>query len=303
MSLLSAIEPLRVANRLAERQLFRWQILSETGDPVYASNEMSLLEHQAMLDVAPPRNLLINSSFHPEKHLNQDTANWINGLARQGAIIGALDTGCYLLAQTDLLEKRIVTLHWEAVPAFEEAYPYIEVSNELFEIDDKLITCAGGTAATDMMLHIIQQQCGTDLAIDVCEQFIKNGIRQKSDKQRLHLSARLNVHHPRLIKVLTMMEENPDYPLTTEQLANRAHLSVRQLERLFRQHLDSTPTGYYLKLRLERAGHMLQHSELTIAEIASACGFNSSPHFCRSFRNHFEMTPGEFRRKELPIIQ
>ena len=296
VSLLSATETMRVANRFAGREVFRWELLSENGQPVYASNEMALQPHIPMLEADLPRNLIINSSFNPEQHIQPDTVSWVRKVARSGAVLGAIDTGCYLLSAANQLKNHRITLHWEASPAFTEENPDIEITNELFEIDRNLITCAGGTAAMDLMLHIIQSELGHELALSICEQFIKHGTRQKSDKQRINLAARLKVHHPRLLKVLALMEENIDSPLSTTELAGYAHISVRQLERLFRSHLDSSPSSYYIRLRLERARQLLRETHLSVSEIGIACGFSSGPHFTRSYQSHFSVNPSEDRK-------
>tara|TARA_R110002094_G_C4897262_1_gene210089 strand:- start:321 stop:1277 length:957 start_codon:yes stop_codon:yes gene_type:complete len=295
VALLSAIEPMRVANRFAGREVFRWQLLSEDGKPVEASNQLALQKPLSIYQVETPRNLFVCSSFHPENYIRDDTVAWLKNLSRKGSLIGAMDTGCYLLATAGLLKNHRITLHWEAVPAFQEDHPELEITNELFEIDRNLMTCAGGTSAIDMMLYIIQAELGHELAIRVCEQFIKSGIRQKSDKQRIDLAARLKIHHPRLLRVLAKMEAHLDSPLSPGELAAQAHLSVRQLERLFRSLLDNSPSGYYMKLRLERARQLLKESHLSIAEIGIACGFSSSPHFTRSYRKQFGCSPSEDR--------
>ncbi|WP_271271601.1 GlxA family transcriptional regulator [Aliamphritea hakodatensis] len=295
VGLLSAIEPLRVANRFAGREIFRWQLLSDDGESVNACNQLAIQQTQSIQDVETPKNLFVCASFNPEKYINETTLSWLKKLYRKGSVLGAMDTGCYVLAAANLLRNQRFTLHWEAVPAFQEDNPGVEISNELFEIDKNLITCAGGTAAIDMMLHIIQAEFGHDLAINVCEQFIQSGIRQKSAKQRIGLAARLKIHHPRLLKVLAKMEANIENPLSPSELAEHAHLSVRQLERLFRSHLDKSPTGYYMQIRLERAQQLLRESHLSVAEIGIACGFSSAPHFTRSYRNQFQLSPSEDR--------
>lgn len=295
VGLLSAIEPLRVANRFADREIFRWQLLSDDGNSVNACNQLAIQQTQSIQDVETPKNLFVCASFNPEKHISSGTLTWLKKLYRKGSILGAMDTGCYVLAAANLLRNQRFTMHWEAIPAFQEDHPGLEISNELFEIDKNLITCAGGTAAIDMMLHIIQAEFGHDLAINVCEQFIQSGIRQKSAKQRIGLAARLKIHHPRLLKVLAKMEANIENPLSPSELAGHAHLSVRQLERLFRSHLDKSPTGYYMQIRLERARQLLRESHLSVAEIGIACGFSSAPHFTRSYRNQYQLSPSEDR--------
>lgn len=295
VALLSAIEPMRVANRMAGTEVFRWQLIASGPDPVKASNQLVLQPCAPLADVAIPDNVFVCASFHPERYLLPDTIAWLQKASRGGALLGAMDTGCYLLQAAGLIKNHRVTLHWEAIPAFQEEFPGVEVTSELFEIDRNLITCAGGTAALDLMLYVIQASFGEDLAIRVCEQFIKSGIRQKSDTQRIDLAARLGVYHPRLLQVVEHMEQHLEEPLTQANLARQAKLSVRQLERLFKQYLQATPAAYYLQLRLLRARALLRDSRLSVAEIALACGFVAVAHFSRAYRREFGHAPSAER--------
>lgn len=295
VSLLSAIEPLRIANRLAGKDLFRWQCFSENGYAVVASNGMALQQSLNITTEPSPRNLFVNASFHPEKHLSENATQWLRSLSKQGYMIGALDTGCYLLAKAKLLDGYNVTLHWEAKPAFQERYPQLNVSSELFEIDRKRITCAGGTAATDMVLYLIDHYYHTDLATLVCEQLIKNGARSHSDNQRISGSKRLNLHHPKILNALALMDANIETPLATSDLANALSISIRQLERLFLQHLKCSPSIYYLQRRIEHARYLLSDSGLSIAEIALASGFSSTAHFSRRYREFYGTTASQYR--------
>ncbi len=296
MALLSAIEPMRVANRMAEREVFRWQLITMDENQVLASNGLALHKTRSIHEVPEPRNLFICSSFQPEKYIKECVLTWLRKLKRHGAVLGAMDTGSYLLAAADLLNRHRFTLHWEATPAFKEVHPTLEVSNELFEIDRNIITCAGGTSAIDLLLYIIQNDFSPKLAITVCEQFIKNGIRHKSDKQRINLAARLKVHHPRMLRVLEELEKNLLSPLSTNELADHAHLSIRQLERLFRDHFNDTPSSYYLILRLERAQQLLKDTHLRISGVSIACGFNTAANFSRCYRKHYNCNPREERK-------
>jgi len=296
ISLLSAIEPLRVANRLAGKTLYRWQCLSENGQPVFASNDMALQQHHAIDEVATPRNLFVVSSFNPQNYINQVTISWLRQLNRQGSLLGSFDTGCYLLAAADLLNDHPVALHWEAIPAFEETYPRLKISPDLFQISANRITCAGGTAVLDLLFELLQQTDNSSLASSVCDQFIKGAIRQNSDKQRLNLAHSLNIYNPRLLRVLALMASQIDNPIDLKQLAQMSFVSLRQLERLFQQFLNCSPSHYYLNLRLHRAHQLLCESSLSTPEIAAASGFNSTSHFGRVYRKHFGITPGAQRR-------
>tara|TARA_R110001583_G_scaffold103458_1_gene250682 strand:- start:6532 stop:7494 length:963 start_codon:yes stop_codon:yes gene_type:complete len=291
ISLLSAIEPLRIANRLSGQQLYSWKLVTEDGSSVQASNGMSLLTDMSMHDMGLISKLIICSSFNPEDYDHKAAFNWFQQLSRKGIIIGALDTGCHILARAGLLDGYQVTMHWEAVPAFKEEFPNIVVVDKLFEIDRNRISCAGGIAALDMMLHIIQRVHGRELALGVSEQCINKQIRDESDQQREKLSLRLGTHNAKLLKIVQLMSDNLENPFNSRELALYAHVSVRQLERLFKQHLDDTPSGYYLKLRLECSRQLLQQSVMNIMEISIACGFNSPSHFSRAYRSKFGVSP------------
>ncbi|MFT5721557.1 MAG: AraC family carnitine catabolism transcriptional activator [Motiliproteus sp.] len=295
VSLLSAIEPLRIANRLGERQVFRWQCLSASDEPVMASNGMALQPCLNMNLASSPRNLFVNASFHPEHNLDDKIIQWLRRLNMKGYVIGALDTGCYLLAKAKILENRRITLHWEAKAAFKEQHSGLVVTNEIFEIDGKCITCAGGTAASDMVLHLISGYCGSELAKKVCDQLVKNGMREQTEQQTMGWMKQLNIYHPKLLKALELMTENIEAPLSSQEIANLLAISMRQLERLFTKHCESTPSEYYLHLRIDHARQLLLDSSLSISEIAFASGFSSVTHFSRSYRKRHGTTASAYR--------
>ncbi|MDE0809947.1 MAG: helix-turn-helix domain-containing protein, partial [Alphaproteobacteria bacterium] len=164
-------------------------------------------------------------------------------------------------------------------------------SSDIYEIDRDRVTCSGGTAALDMMLHLIGRQHGQTIANDVSEQFIHDRIREPHDHQRMELRARLGVSHPKLIAVISDMEGNLEEPLSQTELARQATLSTRQLERLFRKYLGATPTRYYLNLRLQRARQLLLQTTMSILSVALACGFVSASHFSKCYRECFGKTP------------
>src|SRR5262249_41055702 len=159
----------------------------------------------------------------------------------------------------------------------------LEVGDDLFEIDRDRATCSGGTAALDMMLHLIRIDHGHDLAMSVAEQVIHTQIRDPEDSQRLAPAARLGVTHPKLLSVIAMMEKNLEQPLDRTELARRVDLSVRQVERLFHKYLNTRPMRYYLTLRLARARLLLTQTDRSILDVALACGFETASHFSKCF--------------------
>ena len=228
----------------------------------------------------------------------QETLHLIRRLDRNGAIIGAICTGTYLMAAAGLLDERRCTIHWENIDGLAEEFPLLEITNELFEIDDKRVTCSGGTASLDMILYLIAQVHGQSLAAQVSDQFIHDRIRDPSDRQRMELRSRLGVSHPKLLAVVGLMELGLEEPLSQTELAMKANLSTRQLERLFRKYLSTTPTRYYLNLRLAKARQLLRQTAMSILSIALACGFVSASHFSKCYREVYGRTPRAERQPE-----
>jgi transcriptional regulator GlxA family with amidase domain len=292
----SAIEPLRIANRLSGRELYRWQVVSVAGGPVRASNGVLMMTDQTLADVAirPGRRapmVVICSGLGAEHVRDPQLFAWLRRADRTGAAIGAVCTGAYLLARAGLLDGYRCTIHWENLPAFREDFPEIPVQSDLFEVDRNRLTCSGGTAALDMMLHLIATEHGQELATKVSEQCIVDRIRSSFDHQRMPYRVRHGIHHPKLISAIELMEANVEEPIDQDALAGYVGLSRRQLERLFGKHLGRTPAQYYLELRLERARHLLCQTTMPIMAIAFACGFVSASHFSTCYRQMYGKTP------------
>jgi AraC family carnitine catabolism transcriptional activator len=297
MAFACALEPLRVANRLGGGGLYRWTILSRRGEPVPASNGLRFVADGSLADAAPVTTLIVCAGFEPQDGFDAGVQAWLRRLARPGATLGALDTGSFFLGWAGLLDGYRATTHWESLDSFREQFPKVEVTSHLFEVDRTRLTCGGGTGALDMMLYLIQLDHGYRLATAVSEQFLHVPIRDGRVEQRMTPAVRHGVTHPRLGQTIALMEQHLDEPLSLAQLRQATGLSLRQLERLFRQHFERTPTRYYLDLRLERARTLLEYSDLSILQVAVACGFASLAHFSRTYRAWAGRSPREERRR------
>jgi AraC family carnitine catabolism transcriptional activator len=301
MAFVSAVEPLRVANRLADRPLYRWEIVSGDGNAVAASNGMALVADRSIREPATYAKLVVCAGFEPERSYDRSVARWLRQADRYGDL-GAMDTGAFLLARAGLLDGRRATTHWESLDSFRERFPKVEVESGLFVIDRRRFTCAGGTAALDMMLHLIALRHGARLAAAVSEQFLHAHIREPQDRQRMEPQVRQGVAHAGLGRVIALMEDHLDEPVTAQRLSAAAGLSLRQLERRFRQHFKTTPLRYHLELRLQRARGLLQYTDLPIVEVAVASGFGSAAHFSRTYRSWAGKSPSRERVRKDPGI-
>jgi transcriptional regulator GlxA family with amidase domain len=296
----AAVEPLRLANRLSGKALYEWVLVSADGLPVQASNGIELKPARSIANADDLDVIMVCSGLDVHTFRDRAVLSWLRRRDRQGADIGAICTGAHLLAVAGLLDGYRCTIHWENLPSFAESFPDIDVSSELFEIDRKRFTCSGGTAALDMMLNVIAMQHGHELAAAVADQFIHERIRDRHDHQRISLPARLGVRHPKLLSVIELMEQNLEEPLSRAQLATSAGLSTRQLERLFRKYLGRSPARYYLELRLNKARLLLLQTNMSVIDVALACGFVSASHFSKCYRDFFGRTPR--RERTLPAV-
>jgi transcriptional regulator GlxA family with amidase domain len=290
-----AVEPLRLANRASGKGLYEWHLFSVDGRPVTASNGISLTPEGDLEKAAAMPVVIVCSGVDVQKNTNKAVISWLRRVARKGTEIGALCTGSYILARAGLLDGYRCTIHWENLAGFIEDFPEIEVTSELFEIDRNRFTCAGGTAAIDMMLNVISRQNGHELAASVADQFMHERIRDQHDHQRMSLLVRLGVRHPKLLSVIEVMENNLEEPLSRIDLARDAGLSTRQLERLFRKYLNRSPARYYLELRLDKARLLLLQTNMSIIDVALACGFVSASHFSKCYRDFYGRTPRKER--------
>jgi transcriptional regulator GlxA family with amidase domain len=292
----SAIEPLRLANRCCGRAIYGWRIFSPDGQPVAASNGVAIAANGSYADVGPMPAVVVCSGIDVQRFDHRELIAKLRTLAFYGVSIGAVCTGTYVLAKAGLLAGRKCTIHWENYDSFREEFADIEVTQELFEVDRNRFTCAGGTAAIDMMLSMIAKQKGPEIAAQVTDILIHHRIRDAHERQRMELRSRLGVAHPKLLAVVSEMEKSLETPLSCAELAEEVGLSTRQLERLFRRYIGEAPTKYYLGLRLKRARYLLRQTSMPILTIGLACGFISASHFSKCYSEHFGRTPSQERR-------
>ncbi len=287
----AAIEPLRLANRVAGRALYSWQLVSESGKTVRCSNGSEIAVSDGLEDLPADAMIFVCGGVDVQRATTPAILSWLRKRARHGNTIGGICTGAWTLAKAGLLDGYRATIHWENHDALIEDFPDIELTRSVFVIHGKRLTSAGGTAPLDMMLTVLTTAQGADLAHAVADQLIYSSIRTNRDTQRLSIPARIGVRHPKLGRVIEFMENHIETPISPAELADAAGMSTRQLERLFRRYLNKSPKRYYMELRLERARNLLMQTDMSVISVALATGFTSPSHFSKCYRAHYETTP------------
>jgi transcriptional regulator GlxA family with amidase domain len=298
LALSGALEALAAANEVLDDTVYATLTLSLDGQPVRASCGTTVAPHHS-LAAAPALDAAFVASESPlpdgERDGHAELHRWLRERASAAAALGGIGTGAAVLAQAGLLDGHRATLHWAHVPMLAEAHTAVVLSSNIFEIDRQRLTCASGSASLDMMIHWLGQRHGERLVQSLMTHFGLERLRTRDERQRASVAARLGGGNAKLAEAVALMEANLGEPLPTEDIARLVGVSRRQLERLFKQHIDQLPSRYYAELRLARARRLLQQTSQSILQIGLACGFASGSHFSNAYRARFGRTPREER--------
>ena len=291
LSFSSALDALRIANRMSGKTLYEWTFIGENEGVVSCSAGTQFKLDNSLIELHRDDTVLLCGGTSIQDATTKKLIGWLRREARRGLIIGGLCTAAYPMAKAGLLDDKKATIHWENQDSFAEEFLEVELTKTVFVCDGNRYTTAGGTSSIDLLLKIIADEHGEELANAVADQMIYSSIRTDQDTQRLSVPTRIGVRHPKLSKVIQMMEINIEEPISPSILAKDVGMSTRQLERLFRRYLDRSPKRYYMELRLQKARNLLMQTDMSVINVALACGFASPSHFSKCYRAHYDTTP------------
>lgn len=295
-ALTATIEPMRMANYFASQPVYDWEFRSIEGGPIVASNGMSQDSVPLSAPGGPWDTVFVCSSWDSERFEDASLFRWLRAMDRQGVTLASLDCGAYLLARAGLLDGAKATLHWSFIPGFAERYPEVNLQEQLFTTDRKRVTCAGGTAGLDLMLHEISRKQGPQFALTIADIILHHPVRPPETSQRQTLGGQTPELHPKVRAAIALMESNMEEPLDVPEIARRVDVSLRQLERLVRKDMGCSVVQLNTVLRLQYARVLLTNTRMSIREVSVACGFNSMSYFSRSFLRCFQRKPSDYRR-------
>lgn len=295
-SLITMIEPLRIANYLAPSPLYDWEILSLDGHEIAASNGLSISAATAGERLPRGTTLFVLASWGAEHYDTPETFSWLRRQARAGVRICAVENGSYLVARAGLLSGRRAALHWSWAPGFQERFPDIEGVEQLFTLSEPILTCAGGMAGTDLMLRLVADAHGQRMASEVAGQMLHEEIRAGHGPQRRAPGQGADQVPPLVSGAMELIEQHISEPLTVPAIASALGVSQRQLERQFSRSVGCTVVQYGTLLRLQHARVLLISTRLSVREVAAASGFNGLSHFAYAFRKCFDRKPSDYRQ-------
>ena len=287
----SALDPLRIANQLAQRPLYGWRVLSEDGRSVLSSSGVDVGANSTLENLSPDMRLFVCSGNKGIGAASDATLAAVRRHARFGGKLGGICTGAMTLARAGLLDGKRFTLHWENKPGFSEVFPNLTPTDNRFEDDCGILTCGGGSAATEMILSEIARDYGQEFAIFVADMCLNDLNKPSRQAQRSSLARAIDSRNPKVLAAVQCMHANIEDPLTLEEIAHESSLSRRQLERHFHNLLSGSPATVYRNIRLEHARALVVETDMSVLEIATACGFNSTSVFSRHFKKRYGNTP------------
>lgn len=286
--LANAVEPLRAANTLARRPLYRWQFIGMTADTLMSSSGLPVTPADSLARHPGADYLLILPSYDTQAHATPATLRALRSANKRFGTLVGMDMGSWLLAAAGLLDGRRATLHWDELDRFAEQFPEVEVRSERMVKEGDILSCGGGTTAFELVLALIEQHHGPMLRLEVAALFM-HGERPATDQ-----SPRLSDDH--LVEAaVALMRRNIEAPLPLAAIARRLRVTPRALERRFGAVLGIGPGATYRALRLNTARRLVEQTKLSLSEVATRCGYEDASAFARAFRASFGCTPRSLR--------
>tara|TARA_B100001093_G_C26674677_1_gene947727 strand:+ start:122 stop:1078 length:957 start_codon:yes stop_codon:yes gene_type:complete len=294
MAYASTVEPFRAANMLSDSPLYDVINIGLDDQLIASSGAGSVSPQTSIKDKIELDYLFVVAGGNPMSYENKEVFSWLARISRFGTRLGGVSAGPAILAKAGLMDGRRMTVHWEHAEALTEILPHLMIERTLYVIDRDRLTCAGGTAALDLMLGLVSDHHGPLFANLVSDWFMHTEIRPSIGPQRSGLAARVGSTNRVILDAVRTMESYIAHPVTLIKLAEKADISPRQLNRLFKEKLGCSTMKYYRSLRLNKARNLLINSPLPLTEIALATGFANSSHFSSLFSRYFGKPPSGF---------
>jgi AraC family carnitine catabolism transcriptional activator len=306
LGLAAALEPLFVANWLAQHALFAWTVVSIDGRPVRASNGRICEVDGDLAGAEGCQTVFVLASFDPQRvTAERTTLRWLKRLARFGTELGGIENGSLVLAAAGLLDGQPVAVHWDNAIGFQERYPKTRALCQLFVRGPNRITCAGAAAILDLMVAWIGWHAEQPLAMEVADHLLLGGPRPADAAQRGTSGELGSAADSAVARARALMAQHIEEPLSCADLAARVGMSLRQIERRFKEALRSSVSQQYRQIRMAKAHQLLQQTPLSVTEVGLACGFASTEYFCRLYRRQFGCSPSHDRRQSTtaPVLR
>lgn len=223
---------------------------------------------------------------------------WVRDISTRARRLATACVGTYVLAEAGLLDGRVAVTHWAAANDFVARYPSVTFDNDPIYIkEDKYYTSAGMTAILDLMVALVEEDFGSELALRVAQGLVMFLRRPATQSQfSVHLSE-LKTDDERMRSVVSHITNHPEGDLRVKRLSKLAAMSPRHFARVFAREIGLTPGKFVERSRLEAARRCLEQSTMSVTRIARECGYGSPDGMRLAFDRTLGVTPREYRRR------
>ncbi|MDX9875272.1 MAG: helix-turn-helix domain-containing protein [Spongiibacteraceae bacterium] len=297
MEMLSAADQLTRVS-LRQHSSLRRCVAGPTAQPVRMVSGMTLMVDACWHDISDTDLVIVPSLWRdPLVHLRRHRSllDWLQQQAAHRTILCAAGTGTWLLAEAGLLDGAAATTHWFYFDQFAARYPAVQLKRRHLITQADNIYCAGSVnSVADLMIHFIGEFYGAEIARRVEAQFSPESRR--SFESHAYRTTGANAHGDELVIEAQELLRTSRGELRMPELAERLGISLRSLNRRFRQATGVTPQQWLQQHRLESARELLRTTNLSICEIAATVGYLDPAYFGRLFREQMKQTPREYRQ-------
>lgn len=299
VALSCAIEVLRMANQISQKEDYAWSVITPSGRTAYAGDGLTQARAVSYPDAGKLDVVLVCGGAKRPAHFDDAVLALLRQIERDGVVLGGLSGGTYALAEAGLLDGYKCAIDRDDAELVRQTYPHITIQDSPFVIDRNRITCTGGIAPIHLMLSLVASGFGYERAVEISDRLAAEKARERDPHDKIATARRFGLEHMALIEIVSLMETNLEEVLPLTELARLAGISLRQAQRIFQDSLGTTPTKHYLSLRLKRARELIFQTPLSITQISVACGFESPGHFSRSYKAFYGVTPSGERKQKL----
>ncbi|MFF3437124.1 GlxA family transcriptional regulator [Streptosporangium sp. NPDC002721] len=299
LDIASVTTPLHMANELGAAPRYLTRLATSGGRPLACDSGLTLESQVALERVTGPLDTLVVSGGigHEAAAGNPVLLAHIRRLAAVSRRVASVCTGATLLAAAGLLDGRRATTHWRYAGTLAAHHPNVTVDPcPLYIREGHVSTAAGVTSALDLTLAFIEEDHGPHLARIVARALVTYLQRPGDQAQISMFVGAPPPEHPLIRQVVDQVVSNLDGDLSPARLAAQLNVSERHLTRLSLEHLGRTPGRFIRHARTRAAEQLLVSSSLSVADIATRCGFGSTESLRQSFVAEFGVSPARYRQ-------
>jgi transcriptional regulator GlxA family with amidase domain len=290
---LAAIAAFELANMQLGQAHYRVEMLSEHGGLVASSSGAAVDSRRfttARFDTLVMTGALVATTITPK------VCRFLRSGMRQARRVTSICTGAFALAEAGLLDGRRATTHWGFAQELQKRHPLIKVQpDRIFINDGPVWTSAGMTAGIDMVLALVEQDLGAEIARVVAKKMVVY-YRRPGGQSQFSAMLELEPQSDRIQKTLAHARAHLREPLSVEDLADVAHLSPRQFSRAFKAETGQSPAQAVENLRVEAARTLIDAGELALGVVAREAGFGDPERMRRAFLRTLGQPPQSIRR-------